>query len=129
MSTARHEALVAAASEWALADERVRALLLKGSLARGEGDERSDLDLVIVTRRGRLGELWNERRAVAERLGRWLGGFDEVAWQAPHTFIGFYDGPIKVDFFYQEAEPHEDVPLAVELHDGGHGVMVRRWRA
>ncbi|MBA3375042.1 MAG: sigma-70 family RNA polymerase sigma factor, partial [Actinobacteria bacterium] len=21
----------------------------------------------------------------------------------------------------------EDVPLAVELHDGGHGVMVRRW--
>jgi len=50
VSTARHDALVAAAREWAAADERVRALLLKGSLGRGEGDERSDLDLVIVTR-------------------------------------------------------------------------------
>jgi predicted nucleotidyltransferase len=108
VSTARHDALVAAASEWAAADERVRALLLKGSLARDKGDERSDVDLVIVTRPGRLGELWADRRAVAARLGRWLGGFDEVAWQAPHTFIGFYDGPIKVDFFYQEAEPHPD---------------------
>jgi predicted nucleotidyltransferase len=108
VSTARHDALIAAASEWALAEERVRALLLKGSLARGEGDERSDVDLVIVTRPGRLGELWADRRAVAARLGRWLGGFDEVAWQAAHTFIGFYDGPIKVDFFYQEAEPHAD---------------------
>ena len=38
----------------------------------------------------------------------WLGGFDEVAWQAPHTFIGFCDGPVKVDFFFQEAEPAAD---------------------
>jgi predicted nucleotidyltransferase len=106
--TARHRTLIAAASEWALADDRVRALLLKGSLARGRGDERSDVDLVIVTKPGRLGELWADRGAVAEALGRWLGGFDEVAWQAPHTFIGFYDGPIKVDFFYQEAEPLAD---------------------
>lgn len=86
----------------------MRALLLKGSLARGGGDERSDLDLVIVTQPGRLAEVWADRRGVAEGLDRWLGGFAEVAWQAPHTFIGFYDGPVKVDFFYQEAEPHAD---------------------
>ena len=108
VSTPRHDALVAAATAWAEADERVRALLLKGSLARGEGDERSDLDLVVVSRPGRLGELWADRRATAEGLGRWLGGFDEVAWQAPHTFLGFYDGPVKVDFFYQEGEPVAD---------------------
>ena len=108
MALARHEALIAAAAAWAEADDRVRALLLKGSLGRGEGDERSDLDLVIVTRPGRLGELWSERRTTAERLGRWLGGFDEVPWQAPHTFIGFYDGPVKADFFYQDGEPHAD---------------------
>jgi predicted nucleotidyltransferase len=108
VSTARHDALIAAASAWALADERVRALLLKGSLARGKGDERSDVDLVIVTLPGRLGELWADRRAIAARLDHWLGGFDEVAWQAPSTFIGFYDGPIKVDFFFQEGEPHAD---------------------
>ena len=46
--------------------------------------------------------------AIAESLGGWLGGFDEVAWQAPHTFIGFCDGPVKVDFFFQEGEPHAD---------------------
>lgn len=63
---------------------------------------------MVVTRPGRLGELWAERRATAEGLGRWLGGFDEVAWQAPNTFIGFYDGPVKVDFFYQDAEPLVD---------------------
>jgi hypothetical protein len=108
VSTPRHDALIAAATSWAEADQRVRALLLKGSLARGGGDERSDLDLVIVARSGRLGELWSERRTTAERIGRWLGGFDEAPWQAPHTFIGFYDGPVKVDFFYQEAEPQAD---------------------
>ena len=86
----------------------MRALLLKGSLARGEADERSDLDLVIVSHPGRLEELWAARQTTAEALGRWLGGFDEVPWQAPHTFIGFYDGPIKVDFFYQEGEPIAD---------------------
>ncbi len=108
MSTPRQRALVETAARWAEADERVRALLLKGSLARGEGDERSDLDLVIIAHPGRLEELWDDRRGVAERLDRWLGGFDEVPWQDPHTFIGFYDGPVKVDFFYQEGEPRAD---------------------
>ncbi len=83
-------------------------MLLKGSLGRGQGDERSDVDLVIVAMPGQLRELWARRRDVAERLGRWLGGFDEVPWQAPHTFIGFYDGPVKVDFFYQDGEPSLD---------------------
>lgn len=108
MPTPGQEALVAAATAWAEADERVRALLLKGSLGRGEGDERSDLDLVVVTQPDRLEELWSERRRSAERLGGWLGGFDEVPWHAPNTYICFYDGPVKADFFYQEAEPQAD---------------------
>ena len=111
MATARHDELIEAARRWADADERVRALLLKGSLGRGGGDARSDVDLVVVTRAGRMAELWDERNATAESLGRWLGGFDEMPWQAPHTFIGFYDGPVKVDFFYQEGEPAADAWL------------------
>jgi predicted nucleotidyltransferase len=87
VSTDRHAALIAPACE--RADDRVRALLLKGSLARGQADERSDVDLVIVTMPSRLRELWANRRDVADRLGRWLRGFVEVPWQAPHTFIGF----------------------------------------
>jgi predicted nucleotidyltransferase len=108
MASRRHEEIVEAATRWAERDRRVRALLLKGSLARGEADERSDVDLVVVARHGRLDALWAERRSIAEGLGSWLGGFDEVAWQAPHTFIGFADGPVKVDFFFQEGEPAVD---------------------
>lgn len=97
-----------AGARWAQRDARVRALLLKGSLARGDADERSDVDFVVVAQPGRLEELWAARDSIAEGLGDWLGGFDEVAWQGPHTFIGFYDGPVKVDFFFQEAEPDAD---------------------
>ncbi len=104
----RHEAIVEAATRWAERDDRVRALLLKGSLARGEADERSDVDFVVVAEPGRLEELWAARRSIAEGVGGWLGGFDEAAWQAPHTFIGFCAGPVKVDFFFQEDEPAAD---------------------
>ena len=108
MTTDKHEAIVAAGSRWAERDPRVRALLLKGSLARGDADARSDVDFVVVAQPGRLEALWSDRRAIAAGLGGWLGGFDEVAWQAPHTFIGFCDGPVKVDFFFQEGEPAAD---------------------
>lgn len=99
---------MAAGASWAVRDPRVRALLLKGSLARGDADERSDVDFLVVAQPGRLHDLWAARREIAEGLGGWLGGFDEVAWQAPHTFIGFCDGPVKVDFFFQEGQPAVD---------------------
>ena len=108
MRTRKQVAIVEAGVRWAERDRRVRALLLKGSLARGDADERSDVDFVVVAQPGRLEELWAARHSIAEGLGGWLGGFDEVAWQAPHTFIGFCDGPVKVDFFFQEAEPAAD---------------------
>ncbi len=108
MRTGKQEAIVEAGVRWAERDLRVRALLLKGSLARGDADEYSDVDFVVVAQPGRLQELWAARRSIAEGLGGWLGGFDEVAWQAPHTFIGFCDGPVKVDFFFQETEPAPD---------------------
>jgi hypothetical protein len=98
VSVRRQEAIVKAGTRWAERDRRVRALLLKRSLARGAANERSDVDFVVVAQPGRLSELWAERRSIAEGIGRWLGGFDEVAWQAPHTFIGLCDGPVKVDF-------------------------------
>jgi AcrR family transcriptional regulator len=66
------------------------------------------VDLVVVSEPDRLQELWTARRSIAEGLGGWLGGFDEVAWQAPHTFIGFVTGPVKVDLFFQEGQPAVD---------------------
>ncbi len=108
MGTRRQEAIVGSGARWAERDPRVRALLLKGSLARRDADELSDVDFLVVARPGRLQDLWADRRRIAEGLCRWLGGFDEVAWQAPHTFIGFCDGPVKVDFFFQEGRPAID---------------------
>jgi predicted nucleotidyltransferase len=94
-----------AARAWAGQDPRVRALLLKGSLGRGVSDERSDLDLVIVAEAGRRAELWAERRAIAERLGRPLGLFRDVAmWEPPSLAIALYDGPLKVDLFFEDGE-------------------------
>jgi len=79
--------------------------VLKGSFGRGEGDERSDIDLVIVAEPGRRDELWAERRAVAERLGRPLGLFRDVAnWRPPNLAIALYDGPLKVDLFFEDGE-------------------------
>jgi predicted nucleotidyltransferase len=102
------DAIVQAGIRWAERDERVRALLLKGSLARGDGDQYSDVDFVVIAQPGQIEALWADRVTIAESLGGWLGGFDEVAWQARHTFIGFCDGPVKVDFFFQEGEPRVD---------------------
>jgi predicted nucleotidyltransferase len=104
----RQQQVIEAAARWAERDRRVRALLLKGSFARGEEDEHSDVDLIVVAEPGRLKELWATRRSIAEGLGGWLGGFDEAAWQAPYTFIGFCSGPCKVDLFFQEGQPAAD---------------------
>jgi predicted nucleotidyltransferase len=119
MDMPRHVAVLDAAVRWAERDERVRALLLKGSLGRGEADEFSDVDFVVVAKPGGLEELWASRHAIAEGLCGWLGGFDEVPWQAPYTFIGFCTGPVKVDFFFQEGEPTVDPWLR-----GGFRVLV-----
>ena len=108
-----HARLVEAARRWAEAEPRVRALLLGGSLGRGEGDELSDVDLFIVAQPRRLAELWAERRAIAERLGRVLGVFRDLPSADPMLAIALYDGPLKVDLFFRE-EAVEDSPWVRE---------------
>ncbi|HYZ78028.1 MAG TPA: hypothetical protein VE596_11710 [Gaiellaceae bacterium] len=89
--------------------------MLKGSFGRGAGDERSDLDLVIVAEPGLRDELWAERRAIAERLGRPLGLFRDIAnWRPPSLAIAVYDGPLKVDLSFEDAA----VEPSRWLHDG-----------
>ena len=65
---------------------------------------------MIVAEPGRRDELWAERRAIAERLGRPLGLFRDIAtWRPPDLAIALYDGPLKVDLFFEdgEVEPSE----------------------
>ena len=90
----------------------MRALLLTGSLGRGEGDELSDLDLVIVAEPGQFDELWAERRAIAEKLGRVLGLFRDLPSADPSLAIAIYDGPLKADLFFREGAVDDSPWLA-----------------
>ncbi|HEY3528536.1 MAG TPA: nucleotidyltransferase domain-containing protein [Nocardioides sp.] len=73
--------IVARAREWAVADTRVRAALVHGSVARNETTELSDVDLVVVAEPGRRGEIWAEREEVTRRL---LGADPVASWEVPH---------------------------------------------
>lgn len=57
-------------------DERVVALILGGSLARGAADLYSDVDLYVVVRDGAFDAILAERDAVTEVVGSRLFAFD-----------------------------------------------------
>jgi predicted nucleotidyltransferase len=105
---ARQAAVIDAARAWAAETADVDALLLKGSLGAGGGDELSDVDLVVVARHGARERLWGARDDTAAALGRPLGSFVEAPWHAPYTVIVLYDGPTKVDLFFQDGEADPD---------------------
>jgi predicted nucleotidyltransferase len=94
--------VVEAATRWAEGEPRVRALVLKGSLAQGRGDVLSDVDLLAVTEPGARDELWAQRESVARALGEPLGFFREAEWATPYMLIALYDGPLKVDLAFEE---------------------------
>jgi predicted nucleotidyltransferase len=64
-----HQAVIDRFVEACQADERVVAAFLIGSLARGDADEHSDLDLCLIATDEARDDLWAERRAFIEQLG------------------------------------------------------------
>jgi len=86
-------------------DERVVALILGGSLARGSADLYSDVDLYGVVRDGAFDAVLAERDAVTEVVGSRLFAFDVDPVSGGSTdrivLYGGPDGePIKFDFMY-----------------------------
>jgi predicted nucleotidyltransferase len=100
--------LVGAATRWAESEPRVRALVLKGSLAQGKGDALSDVDLIAVTEAGSRDSLWRERVEIVAALGEPLGIFREAEWATPFMVIALYDGPLKLDLAFEEEELSPD---------------------
>jgi predicted nucleotidyltransferase len=94
--------LVEAATRWAQQEPRVKALVPKGSLAHGTGDELSDVDLIAVTEPGARDELWAECETIARELGDPLGVFREAEWATPYMVIALYEGPLKLDLAFEE---------------------------
>jgi predicted nucleotidyltransferase len=56
-------------------DDRLEALLACGSLAHGDFDEHSDLDLIRVVRRDAYEQVLTERRQIVESLGGLVSAF------------------------------------------------------
>lgn len=101
-------AVLEAARRWGESEPRVRAVLVKGSLGRGTADALSDVDLVIVSQLGQREGLWQDRKALAEALGPPLALFKEAPWHRPYLAIAVYEGPLKVDLFFEEGEVPPD---------------------
>jgi predicted nucleotidyltransferase len=75
------------ARAWVTEDERVRAALVHGSVAKGELTPLSDLDLIIVTEPGQRDAIWAEREQLTRRLlGAVPAQTNEVAHQRPYRW-------------------------------------------
>ena len=78
------------------ADERVLGLMLYGSLAQGEGDEFSDIDLNVVTDPPHHADLLAEAPVTAGSFGRLLYNF-RGASDEPTQFYAYFDNHVKLD--------------------------------
>ena len=76
-------------------DERVLGLMLYGSLAQGQGDEFSDIDLNILANPAHHSELIAEAPATAAGFGRPLYTFRDR--DDPAQFYAYYDCHVKLD--------------------------------
>lgn len=86
----------------ASADERIVAAFLGGSVARGEADEFSDLDLCVITRDDALEEVKAGRADLIRTLGEPL--FLEDFGRDVNVFFILADGTEGEIFFFGESE-------------------------
>jgi predicted nucleotidyltransferase len=116
-------------------DIRVVGLVVGGSLARGEVDFYSDLDLYVVVRDGQFEDVFAERNSTAEAAGSPLFGFAVDPVPGGSTdYIVVYDGPVKFDFMYLResdlvSHPRWDGCVVLKDMDGRVGAVVARSEA
>src|SRR6266536_1985931 len=90
-SSGRHDRLIARFIDACSADERIAAAFLGGSVARGEADRFSDVDLCVVVRDGEFDDVHRERMAIASRLGTPLF-HEDWGEEQPELFVILADG-------------------------------------
>jgi predicted nucleotidyltransferase len=117
-------------------DQRVVALVLGGSLARGAADLYSDVDLYVVVRDGAFDAVLAKLDAMAGGVGSQLFAFDVDPLPGGSTDrIVVYEGPdgkpIKFDFMYLKESDLEPAPkwagcVVLEDKGGRVGAVVAR---
>ena len=100
--------------EWARQEDAIRALVITGSLARGDGstDQWSDLDVQMITR--------DYAPFIADDT--WLDGLGEVwirfpIYQDPPYKLVWFAGGVKVDFQFVEVAAIHDMISSGALSD------------
>ncbi len=105
-----HDAVIERFVDLCSADERIVAAFLGGSLARGEADEYSDLDLCLITTDEAYGDVVAGRAAIIEQLGEPL--FLEDFGLEGVVFFILVDGTEAELYFGRKSGLHE-------IHDVG----------
>lgn len=75
-------------------DERLLGVAIAGSYLRGEMDEYSDLDLILVVNDGHYQNLFQQRQIFASQLGSLLAAFTGEHVGEPRVLICLYDNPL-----------------------------------
>ena len=116
-----HRHLLKRAHTYFQPDPRVIGLVVGGSVAKGRVDLYSDIDLYIVVRDEDFDEVFAERDAAAEKIGKPLFRFipDHLPF-GRHWYIVLYQGAVQLDFKYtrvSEMTPSEVLADYVILKD------------
>lgn len=91
------------ARTWGEHDNRIAALIIYGSLAQGQANELSDLDLLVVARPGEREMLWAERAIVAAYvLGEPQAWHHEPYWQRAYRYQAWRTDLAAVDLTMDE---------------------------
>jgi hypothetical protein len=131
----RHRELLERAFARFRDDIRAVGLVVGGSLAHGEADFYSDVDLYVVVRDGAFEDVVAERNSTSQAAGSPLFAFDVDPVPGGSTdHIVLYEGPVKFDFMYlRESDlgthPRWDGCAVLKDTDGRVGAVVARSEA
>jgi predicted nucleotidyltransferase len=100
-----HERLIARFSDACSSDQRVVAAFVGGSIARGEADQYSDVDLCVVTTDEAADDVFADRAAIVAQLGTPL--FLEEWGDDAEVFVILADGTDVEVFFVAESRIKE----------------------
>lgn len=133
MVSSTYEAFVERTVKVLADDPRVAAIGLVGSWSRGQVDEFSDLDFVVVAAKGASDALLADRRQIAAALGPLLSAFTGEHVGEPHLLIALYGPPaLHVDLKFltlEDLETRTDEPAIVWDRDGAARRVLERTRA
>lgn len=104
-----HEATIERARAAFEPDERVMALWVEGSIARGTSDQWSDVDLHLAVADDAFEEFVANSREVIARLGRPLG-YLETSLPGVRLLPAAIEGPVRVDLYVERRSAVQTIP-------------------